>query len=214
MSSILKALKKLEQEKAVRKQEEIDLSREILQDEAPLQRRLPWQRGAGIVAIILLALTVIILLWKKPTGPMQANAPALQQTAPQSTQGETVPVMVQQQPSNPAEKPTAIRVPLHATTQTKKSTSSARPEPKGPAVIQQAEPARQQAPNSAEELSVSGIAWNKDSSERLAIVNGQPLTTGSVINGAIVEEILKDRVRFSISGRSFEISIGKSGNTN
>lgn len=215
MSSILKALKKLEQEKAVRKQEEIDLSREILQDAAPLKKRLPWQGGAVIVAIIFLALAAAILLRKKPTGPMQANTLAPpSQTAQPLTPVEGVPVTVQQQPATPAEQPNAIRVPVPATTQAKKSTSSARPEPKGPAVLQQTEPARQQTPNSAEELSVSGIAWNKDSSERLAIVNGQPLTTGSVIGNAIVEEIFKDRVRFSSSGKSFEIAIGKSGHTN
>jgi general secretion pathway protein B len=62
-------------------------------------------------------------------------------------------------------------------------------------------------------FAVSGIAWNKDSADRLAIVNGQPLTTGSAIAGALVEEILPDRVRFSQEGKTFEVHLGNAGKT-
>lgn len=217
MSSILKALKKLEQEKAVRKQEEIDLSREILQDAAPAARRLPWHWGAAIVAMVLLALLVVMLLGRKQAVQMTATteAPPRQQPAPQAlpqaVQPDAAPAEVRQ--------PTALQqpgLPVQGTTRPRKPAPKSLPAPKGAAGPEQKEPARKQPAASMEEpsLSVSGIAWNKDSSERLAIVNGQPLTTGSVIGNAIVEEIYKDKVRFSSNGKSFEIFIGKSGNTN
>jgi general secretion pathway protein B len=71
------------------------------------------------------------------------------------------------------------------------------------------------APASSElTFTLSGIAWNKDSAERLAIINGQPTATGSSVNGVIVEEILQDRVKLSHSGRSFELLIGKPAKMN
>jgi general secretion pathway protein B len=62
-------------------------------------------------------------------------------------------------------------------------------------------------------FAVSGIAWNTDSADRLAIVNGHPLTTGSAVGSAVVEEILPDRVRFSQGGKTFEVPLGKSAKT-
>jgi general secretion pathway protein B len=73
-------------------------------------------------------------------------------------------------------------------------------------------PPAQAVETSEPRLTLSGIAWNKDSAERLAIINGQPASTGSHIGGAVVEEILPDRVRLSSKGRVFELSIGRSGN--
>jgi hypothetical protein len=63
-------------------------------------------------------------------------------------------------------------------------------------------------------LTLSGIAWNKDSSDRLAIINGQPAATGAVVNGAVVEEILQDKVRMNLSGRTFELFLGSHTKTN
>jgi len=57
-------------------------------------------------------------------------------------------------------------------------------------------------------LQVTGIGWQKDNANRLAIVNGRPVVAGNVVEGARVEEILQDRVRFSINDRSFEIAVG------
>jgi len=63
-------------------------------------------------------------------------------------------------------------------------------------------------------LTLSGIAWNKDSSDRLAIINGQPTATGAIVNGVVVEEIMPDRVKVNSAGRSFEIFLGKPANSN
>lgn len=77
-----------------------------------------------------------------------------------------------------------------------------------------AQPVKQQLPQPPEasehqSITLSGIAWNKDSADRLAIVNGQTLTTGSAVGSAVVEEILPDRVRFSQGGKSYEVHLGR-----
>jgi general secretion pathway protein B len=59
-------------------------------------------------------------------------------------------------------------------------------------------------------LTLNGIAWNRDSADRLAIINGQPAGVGENVAGAVVVEILQDRARFTRNGKTFELSIGKS----
>jgi general secretion pathway protein B len=86
-------------------------------------------------------------------------------------------------------------------------------------VTPQAESGRKQllthAPEQAEtSLTLSGIAWNKDSADRLAIINGQPTVTGAIVSGVVVEEIMPDRVKVNSAGRSFEIFLGKPAKPN
>jgi general secretion pathway protein B len=58
-------------------------------------------------------------------------------------------------------------------------------------------------------LKVTGIGWQKDNADRLAIVNGKAVSEGAVVEGARVEEIFPDRVRFSFNDKAFEIPLGK-----
>ncbi|MEI6213643.1 MAG: hypothetical protein WCP10_06010 [Desulfuromonadales bacterium] len=44
----------------------------------------------------------------------------------------------------------------------------------------------------------------------MAIINGVPVVIGSKIEGAVVEEIRKERVRFSYKGDIIEVSLGRS----
>jgi len=83
----------------------------------------------------------------------------------------------------------------------------------------QAETGRKPLPSRAPEqtdtsLTLSGIAWNKDSADRLAIINGQPTATGAIVSGVVVEEIMPDRVKVNSGGRSFEIFLGKPAKSN
>jgi type II secretory pathway component PulC len=57
-------------------------------------------------------------------------------------------------------------------------------------------------------LKVHGIAF-QDGAESVAVINGIAVSKGSVIEGARVEEILKDRVRLSRGGETFEIILDK-----
>jgi type II secretory pathway component PulC len=58
-------------------------------------------------------------------------------------------------------------------------------------------------------LKVDGIAF-QDGADSVAVINGVTVSKGSVIEGARVEEIQKDRVRFSRGGERFEIILDKS----
>jgi len=59
-------------------------------------------------------------------------------------------------------------------------------------------------------LKVLGIAFQDGSTNSVAVVNGVAVTKGSVIEGVRVEEIQKDRVKFSRGGETFEIILDKS----
>lgn len=61
------------------------------------------------------------------------------------------------------------------------------------------------------DIKVSGIAWQDERPARRAVVNGMLMKEGSTVAGARITEILKDRVRFSLSGSVFELSLLASG---
>jgi general secretion pathway protein B len=59
-------------------------------------------------------------------------------------------------------------------------------------------------------LTVNGLALS-DGEKRKAIVNGISVSIGSIIEGARVEDIQENRVRFSHGGKTFDISVGNTG---
>lgn len=56
-------------------------------------------------------------------------------------------------------------------------------------------------------LKVSEIHWRKDVRERLAVVNDLPVMEGVVIDGAKVDRIFKDRIRFVVNGQYQEVLV-------
>ena len=58
-------------------------------------------------------------------------------------------------------------------------------------------------------LKVNGIAF-QDGADSVAVINGITVSKGSVIEGVRVEEIQKDRVRFSRGEEKFDIILDKS----
>lgn len=61
------------------------------------------------------------------------------------------------------------------------------------------------------DIKVSGIAWQDDRRARRAVVNGFLLREGAIVSGAKITEILQDRVRFSLSGTTFEVTFISAG---
>jgi general secretion pathway protein B len=232
MSSILKALKKLEEEKAARRDGTIHLASDILKGEIRPGSRRRWLLPA-LASGALIASVVALLSLRGGTAsspgqqlPPPASAPpvprdavpagqfpgAAQPSAPPTEEPVTVIIPPQAAPRQPERRPNALRslpVPLPATAplQTPPAAKPAPPPEEKAPLPAVAEPA-------GPTLNVSGIAWQKDSANRLAIINGQPLATGTTIEGVLVEEILPDRVRFSHNRKSFEVFLGKTGNAN
>ncbi|MDA8414407.1 MAG: hypothetical protein M0023_11560 [Desulfobacteraceae bacterium] len=57
------------------------------------------------------------------------------------------------------------------------------------------------------DIKLSGIAWQEEHRARRAVVNGFLVKEGDVISGARITDIYQDRVRFLLSGKSFEIPL-------
>jgi hypothetical protein len=58
-------------------------------------------------------------------------------------------------------------------------------------------------------LNVSGIAWQQAGSLRLAVVNGTSVSEGSTVEGARVEGIFPDHIRFSFRNEHFDVQLEK-----
>lgn len=56
-------------------------------------------------------------------------------------------------------------------------------------------------------IKVSGIAWQDERSARRAVINDLLMKEGNVVSGAKILEIRRDRVRFSLSGSTFEVPL-------
>ncbi|MEZ4599362.1 MAG: general secretion pathway protein GspB [Syntrophotaleaceae bacterium] len=71
------------------------------------------------------------------------------------------------------------------------------------------EPAFPRTENTRPRFRVTGIAYQEDRTVRFAIINDRALGEGEIVAGAIVEEILEDRVRFTQDGSSFEVPLAR-----
>ncbi|PKN16281.1 MAG: hypothetical protein CVU66_01515 [Deltaproteobacteria bacterium HGW-Deltaproteobacteria-23] len=233
MSSILKALKKLEEEKSLLEEsKELNVSREILKQPADNRKMIKWLWLLGSsAAIIIILLTFALIRKPAPTEVVKFKE------APLASQPAALPSPAKNQPaakqldgsvkgSSPAAPPLANepkqkpsrQLPVQADIPSIRAErvelpGSATPstEPKKSEPVAKTPPERTVV-NGAAAFTLSGIAWNKDSADRMAIINGQPTATGASVDGVFVEEILPDRVKLSRSGRIFEILIGKSTN--
>ncbi len=54
---------------------------------------------------------------------------------------------------------------------------------------------------------MSGIAWQENQEQRLAVINGFPVMTGTVIDNAMVTSIEEDRVVLVHEGRSLSVPL-------
>jgi general secretion pathway protein B len=219
MSSILEALKKLEDEKAARQSGAGHIAGKVVKSGRRPKRRANWMLPAAMASVAAVAVLATYILMggisprteKTPPAPAVHGQPLSgqlpQPTAPISP---TVPTAVRpstlpaggKKPLPPSSSPVAAKQSPAADTVT-------HPPPAVPTTAAQPAPLPQPAaPPALPVLKVTGIGWQKDNANRLAVVNDRPVTEGNVIEGARVEEILPDRVRFSINGRSFEVPVG------
>jgi general secretion pathway protein B len=217
MSSILEALKKLEDEKAGRHSGTGNIAAKVAKPGRRPGQRPKWLLPTGMAVVAAAAALFTYILMGgfstrinpvQPTLPMQ---PARQPQQPQQAAAPAFapaplpvspPVIVRNRdlarsPSSPVARPApAIVAPP--------------PQPVEPPNVEKPAalslPAAQPGPPA---LKVTGIGWQKGNADRLAIVNGRAVSEGAVVEGARVEEIFPDRVRFSINDKTFEISLGK-----
>lgn len=233
MSSILKALKKLEDEKAAHQPDSLKIDSDILRGES--SRR---HSTTGLILAALLLFTggsiATYLYMKKDPSPTvvssetPAEAPAKVESraqrvtsAPNATyikteqlpesievvparrSQATVPAPKQKKQSGPAKPvPVVTRPSVDKTVQQQRKNV-----PLGALTAPLAVP---QVVRTIPLLRVNGIAHQGGTADNVAVINGVPVSDGAVIEGVKVEEIQKDRVRFSYKGETFEIALGKS----
>lgn len=223
MSSILKALKRLEEDKAERLDVPVDIARDILRQPRKTRHSAPRQLLVLAVGGVVVAAGALFLLYEwfsiKASEPMtkaeyvvmQPESPPPPAIAPVEakpiippavlSEPEIVEVQMAPPPvARPKEPVVRAAAPAaRATVAPKKPVPQASTKPVPAATVEQAALPR---------LVVSGIAFQPEREARLAVVNDLPVMEGTLIEGAQVEEILADRVRFSWKGGNFEVLLG------
>lgn len=252
MSSILKALKRLEEEKATREGGQVDIARDILLGEGGEQAR----RGAsllwfGLVAGI--AVVAISLSWwvlgsdsrsarkgetqkaAQAVGPSHLTGqagtePALQPRVVEKTRLESgVPVQVQTAPVHSPPRPVTASKPAQnslagpnpyvkedsgqpVSTELSKEGSipDSRQESTSEAAMSveiQTVTASSPPDSTRPNLLVSGIIYQENAADCLAVVNDLPVMQGTVIDGFTISAIERDRVWFSRDNERFSVAL-------
>jgi len=231
MSTILRALKKLEHEKTSNKPDPTDIDLEFLDSPPPVPRRSPL-KGILMVGLLLACGSGATYLFMSRTKKTPAPAPVTRPAAPQARQAvvlkpttsartnalalanrssaasphaASAPQVQAHQKPAPAASPVTRRAKVQPEYQDEE-----RPVKKqrAPQIAKTAEPEKRV--RSSASITVNGIALS-DGEKRKAIVNGMSVSIGSVVEGARIVDIQENRVQFSRGNRTFEISVGNTG---
>jgi hypothetical protein len=214
MSFILKALRKLENERVSREMGKVEINSAIL---APDRRSLSSSSNSPrrlIIAVLIVALSGTSLYFMKrgPSPSVQQPVREVQKTEPlpRSVPVAAAPVL--------EEKPRpAPPVPSQAV---KSQEEPSRPRPVSRKKFPEPSPPVESGSDSlhGEEaltgsapspLTVNGIALQDDPGQSIAVVNGQIVKRGMTVGGAQVERIFLNRVRFRGNGGLFEVHLAR-----
>ncbi|RQW84325.1 MAG: hypothetical protein EHM79_14160 [Geobacter sp.] len=242
MSSILKALKRLEQQKMVRKGADHDIAWVVRGEDCRPEKKRQWPMFVSLVAVAVLA--VLSTYWfmggfrgatqgslsrlGEETRSSSGIPPATVLAPPQRSRPDTPPVStpdsvaappaVENRPAEKALRRLTKQLPLKREREGGEGQAIVPPRapqshaalPPGPEPV----PASQTAKPTLPTLKVTGIAGEKDSPVHLAIVNGTSVVEGSMVDGAKVEKILPDSVRFTFENRSFDVPLNRDDGAN
>ncbi|HEY5673137.1 MAG TPA: general secretion pathway protein GspB [Malonomonas sp.] len=193
MSSILKALRKLESEKSELGEGSVDLARDILKRSYDERRASPtWLIAALVATAVLLGAGWWLYAPEQQPQPMVVQQPL--QLEP------VVPILpvASEVPPAPLQPVVVMPNPVSVTSPEK--------------LQQQVKPAVKTLPSKVTEttplvipdLTIEEIVYVADPGSRLAVINDLPVMQGTDIEGARVVEILSDRVRFEFKGVRFD----------
>jgi general secretion pathway protein B len=228
MSSILKALKRLEHEKASRKPDSFNINADILKSSS--------SRKISSVGVIFAACAVFAcgsfaayLYLKNTMSPASVISTSPAPKPEIRAETKIVTVIPSEQPvilpadQNMVQPKVAVPVTvktipsLQPTVQFHQQQSVKSAETAPQSLKQTADPkplpsstSSVNPPAKPTALKLDGIAFQDGGVDSLAVINGTSVSKGSMIEGAKVEEVLKDRVRFSRGVDTFEIILDKS----
>lgn len=200
MSSILKALRKLEEEKAALGEGGVDIARDILKRSARRQERsFFWPLLSGVLFLLLIGTAVFFGLNSQPDETVVDLQSQENRVSRVSAQGESL----REQAGKDAGTVQEVVIPPFIEM----------PAPQVPVVEPVVEPVvvsvKQNEPTMTKMsglpfLKVSGIAYRENPLERIAIINDLPVMQGTAIEGAQVLEILPEVVVLEWKGKKFE----------
>ena len=215
MSSILEALKKLEEEKAARRSGMGNLAGKVAKTGRQPRQTPAWLLPGGMLAVAIVSVLVTYVAMNGTSPRRSESVPGKKTSEVARTPDNPLPPVSspvtdvlnsRQTDLSPQKKTegistsppgTSIKAASPHPESTDRQTPSVSPTPaKNP-------PESAGAPFST--LNVSGIAWQKDNAFRMAVVNGVPVREGDTVEGITVKEILPDRIRFSVNGKEFEV---------
>jgi general secretion pathway protein B len=205
MSSILDALKKLEDEKqkeSRRLNSDISINQAILNDGRPGINASGPSWIAITIAVMLAGGGIAAWTFSGLRKDNTAQAPVIAQPATEAV--VTPPPAQDVTPKNSHKDVSGSKQVKTKAVKPDMSRSSASPS-KPLAVPELAV----QEPPKRPVLRVMGIAYHDSGTNSVAIVNGKPASVGAQIDGAKVEEILKDRVRFSYGAERFDVMLDR-----
>lgn len=226
MSSILKALKKLEEENLARSGAPPRIDSEILRQDAPPPRSSGTSIALLAVTLFACGAGATYFYLKQPAAPPKnaggtvspgtAVSPppapfAARETAPPVERITPEPIVAA--PPEPRDKRQRPAAPPPGTSdqaagQARAADPVPRPAPRNTPTPAQL-PGQARPPAATPALRVNGIAY-QDGADSVAVVNGTPVSRGGMIEGVRVVEIRRDRVFFSSDGERFEIQLGRS----
>ena len=201
MSSILKALKKLEHEKSGHFPDSLKIDSDILRGTDSFRNFSPFTLALLLLLVFVGGAAAAYYFMSV------SKAPQPTVKAPQAVTIKTVTTLVPAPVIIPGVIPARkAAVPARkAPAKTTGSGISEQPEKSNLAAR------RESAANAAVPvLRVNGIAYQSSAADSMAIVNGTAVLNGSVIEGITVEDVRKDRVLFQYNGERFEIQLGQS----
>jgi len=220
MSYILKALKKLEDEKAARQARPHDINSAILASDRKPGKTASKPAIAAIVALVL-AVGGGTFYYLQKQGPKTKASPqdAATEKGAEVKQAQPTSPLATTLTSDPDKKPApgqpeaGQNMPAPATASQAKSPGASPPPASLNPVTAPLPAARHRGPESAGTsvpgIKVNGIALQDDPAESVAVVNGILARRGMTIQDMRIEEIFHDRVRFSGNGQSYEVYISK-----
>jgi general secretion pathway protein B len=213
MSFILKALKKLENEKASREPGKVEINSAIL---APDRRSLSSSRNYPkrlVIALLIVAVSGASLYFMRKEPPPVVQQPAKEaqpEPAPPAVPVAATPVHGEKRaPAAPALSPAvkAQEEPSRPRRALRETSPEASPPGESGSDSHQVQEALTGSATSP--LTVNGIALQDDPGQSMAVVNGQIVKRGMTVGGAQVERIFLNRVRFKGNGGLFEVHLAK-----
>lgn len=204
MSTILKALKKLEQDKLRKGEGKSEIAFDIFKSPPRSVRpgRIPVV-GISVVFLALVAATAFYMVSAHQQVARNSQPPMPLPGGKASTEeisGRSLPTRQQTNTAAPARlhPPAQERTTAASLPESRESKQPDAAQPDGAEIV----PERR--------WSVSGIAWRRNDEARLAVINGLPVMTGTVIDDATVTAIEEDRVILSYKGKSLPVLLDPS----